>query len=180
MNWSQLSCFFHDFSARTSLMVCPSLMEILPRHGPCKCSSHAVSALFICIGKLFGKTLLHAALAFVFFRPDLSAYYGRRQTPCNGFLINFCQSPVRANQASCLGQIMRIDLQQISKVHWEAALCLLPEPVRDTVLWFFVCTNWTQHELGHLLTLIFNYDKSQVQHKISLVIDSGGGSGGWR
>lgn len=75
--------------------------------------------------------------------------WGMRQTPCNGFLINFCQSPVRANQASCLGQIMRIDLQQISKVHKAdregskpgrkggTEGCWAWFPVRDTVLRLF-------------------------------------------
>lgn len=119
-----------------------------------------MSALFICIEKLFRKTLLHAALAFVFFRPDLSAYYGIRQTPCNGFLINFCQSPVRASQASCLGKIMRIDLQQISKVHrgressagLSAELGPRPRPRAQSV------------------TLSFGFLYAQTEHNMNLAI----------
>lgn len=95
--------------------------------------------------------------------------WGMRQTPCNGFLINFCQSPVRANQASCLGQIMRIDLQQISKVHKanrEGSKagregCWAWFQSQSVTLSFdcFECTLHNMH-LASLLTLIFNYDKS--------------------
>lgn len=82
-------------------------------------------------------------------------------TPCNDFLINFCQSPVRANQASCLGQIMRIDLQQISKVHKGDKEGRQGGRQEEGQLGFqsltlsFDCTlstTWTW--------LIFNYDKS--------------------